>query len=158
MICRYFDYLLSPPIPLRWLELQISLLTYRYAFSSWKTKQGSFVVELYHKHTPRTCYNIAALAHAGYYDGEFVVFTTSFLNLETRVKKLCQSITYVHCNSSSHSRIGITFHRIIRDVIVQGGDPTGTGRGGESIYGGKFEDEITRNLKHTGAGVLVSDF
>lgn len=34
------------------------------------------------------------------------------------------------------------------------GDPTATGRGGESIYGGKFEDEITRNLKHTGAGIL----
>lgn len=38
--------------------------------------------------------------------------------------------------------------------MVQGGDPTGTGRGGESIYGGKFQDEITRNLKHTGAGVV----
>ena len=38
--------------------------------------------------------------------------------------------------------------------MVQGGDPTGTGRGGESIYGGKFEDEITRNLKHTGAGIV----
>jgi len=46
------------------------------------------------------------------------------------------------------------FHRIIRDFMVQGGDPTGTGRGGESIYGGKFQDEITRNLKHTGAGVV----
>jgi cyclophilin family peptidyl-prolyl cis-trans isomerase len=48
---------------------------------------------------------------------------------------------------------GVTFHRVVKDQIVQGGDPTGTGRGGESIYGGKFEDEITRNLKHTGAGV-----
>ena len=38
--------------------------------------------------------------------------------------------------------------------MVQGGDPTGTGRGGESIYGGKFQDEITRNLKHTGAGIV----
>eukprot|EP01041_Mallomonas_annulata_P001206 gene1206-2344_t len=35
-----------------------------------------------------------------------------------------------------------------------GGDPSGTGRGGESIYGGKFEDEITPALKHTGAGIL----
>ena len=59
--------------------------------------------------------------------------------------------------SSCLSYLGISFHRIIRDVIIQGGDPTGTGRGGESIYGGKFEDEITRNLKHTGAGILVSD-
>eukprot|EP00164_Ancoracysta_twista_P036068 GFYU01080531.1.p1 GENE.GFYU01080531.1~~GFYU01080531.1.p1 ORF type:complete len:178 (-),score=36.94 GFYU01080531.1:150-683(-) len=49
---------------------------------------------------------------------------------------------------------GIVFHRIIRDFMVQGGDPTGTGRGGESIYGAKFEDEITRDLKHTGAGIL----
>ena len=34
--------------------------------------------------------------------------------------------------------------------MVQGGDPTVTGRGGESIYGGKFADELTRELKHTG--------
>jgi len=38
--------------------------------------------------------------------------------------------------------------------FIQGGDPTGTGRGGESIFGGKFEDEIVRDLKHTGAGIL----
>ena len=46
------------------------------------------------------------------------------------------------------------FHRVIRGFMVQGGDPTGTGRGGSSIYGGKFRDEITRELKHVGAGVL----
>ena len=34
---------------------------------------------------------------------------------------------------------GIVFHRIIKDFMVQGGDPTGTGRGGESTFGGKFE-------------------
>ncbi len=49
---------------------------------------------------------------------------------------------------------GTIFHRIIKDFMVQGGDPTGTGRGGESIYGSKFADEITRELKHTGAGIL----
>ncbi|CUS14020.1 unnamed protein product [Tuber aestivum] len=38
--------------------------------------------------------------------------------------------------------------------MIQGGDPTGTGRGGSSIYGGKFEDEIHKDLKHTGAGIL----
>ena len=42
------------------------------------------------------------------------------------------------------------FHRIIPDFMAQCGDPTGTGRGGESIYGGKFPDEIRRELKHTG--------
>lgn len=38
--------------------------------------------------------------------------------------------------------------------MVQGGDPTGTGRGGASIYGEKFADEIIPELKHTGAGIL----
>nr|CAX70028.1 Cyclophilin-like protein [Schistosoma japonicum] len=38
--------------------------------------------------------------------------------------------------------------------MIQGGDPTGTGRGGASIYGSYFEDEIHPDLKHTGAGVV----
>lgn len=45
---------------------------------------------------------------------------------------------------------GTILHRIIPDFMVQCGDPTGTGRGGESIYGGKFPDEIRRELKHVG--------
>lgn len=49
---------------------------------------------------------------------------------------------------------GVVFHRVIPDFMVQGGDPTGTGRGGDSIYGAQFEDEIRADLKHTGAGVL----
>lgn len=46
------------------------------------------------------------------------------------------------------------FHRIIRDFMIQGGDPTGTGKGGQSIYGSHFDDEITSELKHTGAGII----
>jgi peptidyl-prolyl cis-trans isomerase-like 1 len=38
--------------------------------------------------------------------------------------------------------------------MLQTGDPTGTGRGGSSIYGEKFADEIDPSLKHTGAGIL----
>ncbi|CAH8499718.1 unnamed protein product [Schistosoma turkestanicum] len=49
---------------------------------------------------------------------------------------------------------GVAFHRVIRDFMIQGGDPTGTGRGGASIYGAYFADEIHADLKHTGAGVV----
>jgi peptidyl-prolyl cis-trans isomerase-like 1 len=49
---------------------------------------------------------------------------------------------------------GCPFHRVIPKFMVQGGDPTGTGCGGTSIYGGEFADEIHPGLKHAGAGVL----
>lgn len=47
------------------------------------------------------------------------------------------------------------FHRIIKDFMVQGGDPTGTGRGGACIFGKQFEDELHPELKFTGAGILA---
>lgn len=46
---------------------------------------------------------------------------------------------------------GITFHRVISDFMIQGGDPTGTGSGGP---GYKFGDEIDASLKHTAAGTF----
>ncbi|KAJ3305806.1 heme binding [Kappamyces sp. JEL0829] len=86
-------------------------------YLSFETSMGSFQLELYAKHAPKTVQNFLELAKEHYYDKT-------------------------------------VFHRVIADFMIQGGDPTGTGRGGTSIYGEAFEDEIHPELKHTGAGIL----
>ena len=48
---------------------------------------------------------------------------------------------------------GLIFHRVIKDFMIQGGDPTGTGCGGESIWGPKFNDEFDVDL-HNLRGAL----
>lgn len=50
---------------------------------------------------------------------------------------------------------GLIFHRVIKNFMIQGGDPTGTGRGGESIWGAPFEDEFYPNLVFDRAGLLA---
>ena len=57
---------------------------------------------------------------------------------------------YLHLAKKGYYN-GLTFHRVIADFMIQGGDPTGTGSGGP---GYKFGDEFDPSLKHTKAGIF----
>ena len=52
---------------------------------------------------------------------------------------------------------GLIFHRVMNDFMIQGGDPLGTGRGGESINGGKFEDEFSNKLYNLRGAVAMAN-
>ena len=66
--------------------------------------------------------------------------------------KTCENFT-THIKNGYYN--GILFHRIIESFMIQGGDPTGTGRGGESIWGQPFEDECARDVSFDRAGLLA---
>lgn len=52
---------------------------------------------------------------------------------------------------------GVIFHRVIPDFMIQGGDPTGTGMGGESIYGRTFEDEFSNKLYNLNGALSMAN-
>ena len=68
------------------------------------------------------------------------------------VPKTCENFLAL-CGTGAYD--GTSFHRLIPGFMIQGGDPTGTGRGGSSIWGGKFADEFSPLLKHDARGVLA---
>ncbi|XP_008556487.1 RING-type E3 ubiquitin-protein ligase PPIL2 [Microplitis demolitor] len=86
----------------------------------------------------------------------YVRFVTNFgtLNLELFcdiVPKTCENFIK-HCQTGYYDNT--KFNRSIRNFMIQGGDPTNTGNGGESIWGKPFEDEFKPNLIHHGRGIL----
>ncbi|WP_435062562.1 peptidylprolyl isomerase [Halobaculum sp. EA56] len=104
------------------------------------TTHGDIEIELYADRAPRTVENFLNLAeHDPAADAEPAPDTTTWEDPETGEIR----------GDSLYE--GVVFHRIISDFMIQGGDPTGTGRGGP---GYEFDDEFHDDLNHDDAGVL----
>jgi len=91
-------------------------------------------------------------------EGEMmVVLETTQGNIEIKLMpeiapKACENFTSL---AEDGYYDGIIFHRIIKGFMIQGGDPTGTGRGGASKWGTPFEDEVTPDVRFDRAGLLA---
>ena len=95
-------------------------------YAEFNTNKGVFVAKLYHEETPLTVANFVELA-----EGRNELVDSAY-----KGKKYYD---------------GLTFHRIIKNFMIQGGDPLGTGSGNP---GYTFPDEFSDNLKHDKKGVL----
>ncbi|MBL7071567.1 MAG: peptidylprolyl isomerase [Candidatus Omnitrophica bacterium] len=88
---------------------------------------------------------------------KIVVLETSLGNIELKLMpevapKACENFAAL---VEKGYYDGIIFHRVIKDFMVQCGDPTGTGRGGSSIWGSPFEDEVTSEITFNKPGLLA---
>lgn len=95
-------------------------------FAELQTTKGDIIVKLHYDKTPVTVANFVSLAEG----------TNTFVTDSLKKKKYYD---------------GVIFHRVIKDFMIQAGDPTGTGQFGP---GYKFDDEIVDSLVHDKAGIL----
>lgn len=78
---------------------------------------------------------------------------------DVKIEVFCEQVPKTANNflalCASNYYDGTIFHRNIKGFMIQGGDPTGIGKGGKSVYeSGKFEDEIVSSLKHSKRGIV----
>lgn len=86
-----------------------------------------------------------------------VVFETNMGNFEITLKpdvapKTCENFLGL---IDKKYYDGIVFHRVIKNFMIQGGDPSGNGTGGESIWGKPFQDECKAEVKFDKPGILA---
>lgn len=96
-------------------------------YAEFVTNKGTMLAELYYKKVPGTVANFVSLAEGDNPLVDSIYKGKKFYN-------------------------GLTFHRVVKDFVIQGGDPTGTGSGDP---GYKFNDEFSPDLKHDKKGILA---
>lgn len=96
-------------------------------FAEFKTNQGTFIAKLYHEQTPLTVANFVSLAEG----------SNEMITEEDK-----KGMPFYD---------GLIFHRVIKDFMIQGGDPQGNGSGGP---GYRFPDEFVPELTHSSKGIL----
>lgn len=96
-------------------------------FAEFKTNKGNFIAKLYYEETPLTVANFVSLAEG----------TNEMVTEENK-----KGVPFYD---------GVIFHRVIKDFMIQGGDPQGNGMGGP---GYRFPDEIVPELTHNDKGIL----
>ncbi|KAJ8872192.1 hypothetical protein PR048_025794 [Dryococelus australis] len=82
------------------------------------------------------------------YESAVLHTTMGDIHLKLFAKECPRAVENFCVHSKNGYYNGHVFHRVIKGFMVQTGDPTGTGTGGESIWGGEFEDEFHSSLKH----------
>ena len=81
--------------------------------------------------------------------------TQGTLEIELKKELAPKAVENFITHSKNGYYNGLIFHRIIKSFMIQGGDPTGTGRGGESIWKKPFKDEFSPNAVFDKAGILA---
>ena len=90
---------------------------------------------------------------------EIAVMTTSMGTIKLRLfpEEAPKAVENFITHAKEKYYDGLTFHRVMKDFMIQGGDPKGNGTGGESIWGKAFEDEFSPNLLNIRGSVAMAN-